>query len=147
MICETFTGPRPKAVWGGRAQKAAAAVLTAAALTMTGCSDAVRSGQASSYLVLTTLQGGPGEAGALGSTLASDVLNVDATTGVQTIFGDRGDAAFELQMKDPVGTSPSPVNSITITQYHVEYVRTDGRNTPGVDVPFPFDGGVTLTVS
>jgi hypothetical protein len=28
----------------------------------------------------------------------------------------------------------------------VVYRRADGRNTPGVDVPFSFDSGVTVTV-
>jgi hypothetical protein len=29
----------------------------------------------------------------------------------------------------------------------VQFIRADGRNTPGVDVPYPFDGGMTATVS
>ena len=45
-------------------------------------------------------------------------------------------------MKDAT-VSPTTNNSVTITGYHVEYRRTDGRNTPGVDVPFGFDGAVT----
>src|SRR5262249_8746698 len=28
----------------------------------------------------------------------------------------------------------------------VQYRRSDGRNTPGVDVPNPFDSGLTVTV-
>jgi len=36
---------------------------------------------------------------------------------------------------------------VTITRYHVDYVRSDGRNTQGVDVPYSFDGGVTFTVT
>ena len=28
----------------------------------------------------------------------------------------------------------------------MRFVRADGRNTPGVDVPYGFDGGMTLTV-
>jgi len=28
----------------------------------------------------------------------------------------------------------------------VVYRRTDGHNTPGVDVPYPFDAAVTVTV-
>ena len=50
-------------------------------------------------------------------------------------------------MKDVRRPGPSPVNAITITQYHVEYVRSDGRNVQGVDVPFAFDGAVTVTVA
>jgi hypothetical protein len=94
---------------------------------------------------MTSLQGAPGTSGSFGAILSSDVLNVDPT-GKQSIAPDRGLATVELAMKDPLA-SPSTANSITITQYHVEYVRSDGRNTPGVDVPYPFDGGVTVTVA
>ena len=38
-------------------------------------------------------------------------------------------------MKDPGSvdspTMPSSTNLITVTRYHVRYVRSDGRNTPG----------------
>jgi hypothetical protein len=139
------TEQRSKAVWGGRVSLALALTST---MLMSSCSNAVRQGTGSSYLVMTSLQGGRGDSGDLGTSLSSDVLTiVDEATGEATIFGDRGQAAFELQMKDPNGLGPSPVNAITITQYHVEYVRSDGRNTPGVDVPYPFDGAVTVTIS
>ena len=41
---------------------------------------------------------------------------------------------------------PSTNNEVTITRVHVAYRRTDGRNTPGVDVPYAFDTGATATV-
>jgi len=136
---------RGKAVWGVRV---AGLGIAAMVLLSASCSSAVRQGTGSSYLVITTLTGARGDAGEFGTTLSSDVLTVvDAATGETTIFGDRGQAQFELQMKDPNGLGPSPVNAITITQYHVEYIRSDGRNTPGVDVPYPFDGAITVTVS
>ena len=28
----------------------------------------------------------------------------------------------------------------------MRFIRADGRNTPGVDVPYPFDGAMTVTV-
>ncbi|MEZ5284082.1 MAG: hypothetical protein R2712_04580 [Vicinamibacterales bacterium] len=43
-------------------------------------------------------------------------------------------------------TAPSSLNQITITRYHVTYRRSDGRNTPGVDVPYGFDGAITATI-
>ena len=53
-------------------------------------------------------------------------------------------------MKDPGTTTnpstPTSANFITVTRYHVKYVRSDGRNTQGVDVPFEFDGGASVTV-
>jgi hypothetical protein len=123
---------RRKAVWGGRV-RVAMAVLSA--LVASSCSEAIRSGQASSYLVMTSLTSGGS------STLASDVRN-DTTGGIRE---DAGQASFQLNMKDTLN-APTPNNAITLTQYHVEYVRADGHNIQGVDVPYAFDGGVTLTV-
>jgi hypothetical protein len=148
MTCESNNRPRPAAAWTRRIRRTGILVLGTLLAASSGCTDAARNGEGDSYLVITTLQGGPGEGeGPLFASLASDVLNVDETTGEQTIFGDRGQASFQLVMKDTGGPGPSPVNAITLTQYRVEYIRADGRNTPGVDVPFPFDSGMTLTVT
>ena len=43
-------------------------------------------------------------------------------------------------------TAPTTANYITVNQYRVRYIRTDGRSVEGVDVPFGFDGGMTVTV-
>ena len=48
-------------------------------------------------------------------------------------------------LKD-ITVSPSTNNDVTITRYRVTYRRADGRNTPGTDVPYPFDGAITGTV-
>jgi hypothetical protein len=134
---------RRKVVWGSRIRMA----MVLGLLLVTSCSKAIRTGQSPGYLIMTTLQGAPGLSGSFGSTLASDVLNVNPTTGAQSIASDRGQASLQLAMKDSLGPAPTDVNSITITQYHVEYIRSDGRNVQGVDVPFAFDGAVTVTVS
>jgi hypothetical protein len=39
------------------------------------------------------------------------------------------------------------MNAVTINRYRVTFRRADGRNTPGVDVPFPFDSAVTFTIA
>jgi hypothetical protein len=125
---------RRKAVWGGRAKLL---IALAAAAAVSSCSEAVRTGQGSSYLVMTNLTGGPQN----DATVESDVVS---DTG--SIFTDVGTATFELQMKD-VLDNPTPNNSITLTQYRVEYVRTDGHNVQGVDVPFAFTSGLNVTVT
>src|SRR5262249_3542350 len=77
--------------------------------------------------------------------LASDV----STKG--TAFEDHGFATISLGLKDigPAGTTATPTsnNFVTVTRYHVQYRRADGRNAPGVDVPYPFDGATTGTVT
>ena len=130
---------RRKAVWGARIRMAVALM---GALLLTSCSDAVRTGQASSYLVLTSLQSSAGS-----TVVQSDVRNVDATIGASGVVNDPATAAFQVAMKDVGGLAPSPNNAITITQYHVKFTRTDGRNVEGVDVPYAFDGAVTTTIT
>ncbi|HET7695101.1 MAG TPA: hypothetical protein VFK57_05285 [Vicinamibacterales bacterium] len=126
---------RGKAVWGGRVVRLGLAVLV---LLSASCSKTIRTGQASSYLVITSLVGGPQS----DNTVESDVISDEGT-----VFTDVAEATFQLQMKDPNGLGPGPVNAITLTQYRVEYVRSDGRNVEGVDVPFSFTSGVTATIS
>jgi hypothetical protein len=130
-----------KAVWGAPV-RLAIAIGCAAALT--SCGEAVRQGQGNSYLIITSLQGSAGGGGTAGSQMLSDVETI--VDGVPSVFNDTGQAVLQLAMKDQL-TSPSTVNSITVTQYRVEYFRTDGHNVQGVDVPYSFDGAVTVTVA
>jgi hypothetical protein len=138
------TEQRGKAVWGVRA---VALLAIWGALALASCSKVMRTGQSPSYLVITTLEGSPGLNGTFGTTLASDVLNVNEETGRTSIAQDSGRVTLTLAQKDPLGPAPSAANSVTISQYHVEYIRGDGRNRQGIDVPYAFDGAVTATVS
>jgi hypothetical protein len=68
-----------------------------------------------------------------------------------TIFNDAGQAVLRLSPKD-IGapgatTSPSSNNEVTITRVHVKYIRADGRNVQGVDIPYEFDSAATATVT
>jgi hypothetical protein len=83
---------------------------------------------------------------------ASDVVNnrtspapCSPANPCPTILNDAGVASIAVVMKD-VTVGPTTNNDVTITGFHVQYRRTDGRNTPGVDVPFAFDGAVTVTI-
>ena len=142
----TRSGVSRKAVWGG-AVRASIAVAFAAA---SGCGDLVRQGTGSSYLIVSAFEAASGATPqAFGGTLQSDVLTV--VDGSGTIFNDVGRVRLSLAMKDAGGagapTTPTVNNSITLNRYRVEFIRADGRNTEGVDVPFAFDGAVTATVS
>lgn len=136
---------RRKAVWGGR-------VLAAVsfAVVLSSCGQMARQGQASSYLIINSLEGATGaDPSKFGGTLLSDVVTVVSDS--PTIFNDVGRLTMSLGLKD-VGTPGSPTtpttnNAITVNRYHVQYIRADGRNTPGVDVPYPFDGAFTVTVT
>ena len=126
----------------------------------TSCGDVVRTGRSPSYLVIDSLAGIRGGVTLLPpvNPLISDVVtNVSSpppcTQDVPcpTIFSDPAQVVMHIALKDP-GTATAPtvatqVNAVTITRYHVDYIRADGRNTPGVDVPYGFDSAVTVTVS
>ena len=117
------------------------AVLAAASLS---CGDVVRQGRSPMYLTLDSLQASPGGGTATpSSVLLSDVQRIDATG--PTTFNDMGSATFNVVAKD-VGVAPTSNNEVTITRYHVSFRRADGRNIPGVDVPYAFDGAVTALV-
>jgi hypothetical protein len=138
---------RRKAVWGGRGRMAAAVLGT---LLASSCGQAVGTGQGPAYLVLTSLtaaKGGGVNSGTFTSSLPSDVITlVPALTGPPSIFADNGEADLLLQSKDNLET-PSAANAVTLTQYHVKYIRSDGHNVQGVDVPFEFDGGLGVTIA
>ena len=134
-----------------------AVVLSALALLSASCTTAQLQGQASSYVIVDAMAAASGATPATFSgSLGSDVqTNVKTTIDgkevlVPTVFEDPGRATFHLALKDPGGvnnpTTASSVNAVTFTSYHVTFTRADGRNTPGVDVPYPFDGGMTVTV-
>ena len=131
-----------KAVWGARVRVAGAAVLL---LSTIACGDLSRQGSASTYLIVTSVQAASGaDPGTFSTSLSSDVITfVDDSP---TVFADGGLVTFTLATKDP-GAATSPQNSITVDRYRVRFVRSDGRNVEGVDVPYGFDGAFTVTVS
>jgi hypothetical protein len=131
--------------------------VTVACAAAAGCGDVVRQGRAPVQLVITAIEVASGaEPEQFGGTLLSDVVTLverevnGQQVDVPTIFNDLGEVTMTLILKDPgqPGTtvSPTAINQVTITRYRVVYRRSDGRNTPGIDVPFPFDSGVTFTV-
>lgn len=132
--------------------------LAAIGAVTASCGDVARSGRSPVYLVIDSLRATAGTTGGTASSfLQSDVLRLVTTPApcstaspCPTIESDNGLATFHLSLKDIgsnlVPTDPSSNNQVTISRYRVNYRRADGRNTPGVDVPYGFDGAITLTV-
>jgi hypothetical protein len=123
-----------------------------AAVAASGCGDYVRQGNGPAQAIVAVLEGASGaEPGKFGGTMLSDVITLVKKTvnqqevRVPTVFNDLGRVTVSAEMKDPV-VSPTAINSITFNRYRVTYIRADGRNTPGVDVPYGFDSAVTFTV-
>ena len=131
------------------------AALVAASVS---CGDVSRQGSSPVYLVIDSLQairGGP-QTGTPSSSLISDVITLVTTGGnctpaapCPTIFGDSGSVTLRAPLKDTGSTAPLSAttnNEVTINRVHVEYVRADGRNVQGTDVPYAFDTTITGTI-
>ena len=128
--------------------------------TSVSCGDVVRQGKSPVFLGIDSLQGlrGAVTPGQPSGVLTSDVLTLvtspapcTTTAPCPTIFNDFGRVQLRVVPKD-IGspTSPSSIstnNDVTLYRYRVRYIRADGRNVQGVDVPYAFDGGITATVS
>jgi hypothetical protein len=130
-------------------------VLAVTAGAAVACGDAVTQSKSPMLLVVNTLEAAPtGGHGANTFTgnLLSDVIVLattpapcSTTSPCATVFNDLGRVTLASQPKN-IAIQPTSNNQVTINRYHVEFVRADGHNTPGVDVPFPFDGSVTGTI-
>jgi hypothetical protein len=136
----------------------AGATAVAALAGSVSCGDVVRQGKAPVIVVVDSMRAASGaEPGNIGAFLLSDVQTlvdqeVDGeTVQVPVIFNDVGQATMRLIPKDAgtgaVTLNPTQWNAVTINRYRINFIRADGRNTPGVDVPFPVDGAVTATLS
>jgi hypothetical protein len=144
MQMQSGFSSRSKVVWSARLRVVALAV---SALVAGSCGQATRDGRAASYIILESLAGARGgdSSAPASSVLLSDVL----TNG--TVFEDPGRVRARIALRNAgaptAPTTPTVNNQITVTRYRVVYRRADGRNQPGVDVPHPFDGAVTFTVT
>jgi len=122
------------------------AVIGAAAILAAGCGDFIRNDRAPVTLVINDLTAGEG---ANPSTF-TNTLRSDVRSNSGTIFDDVGRVTMSLTLKDPgipaAASVPSAINEVTITRFRVAFRRSDGRNTAGVDVPFPFESAVTFRV-
>ena len=135
-----------KAVWTVGAWLTTAVML----LGSVSCGELTRQGTSPSYLIVQTMEAASGaDPGTFGNPLLSDVVTV--VNQVPTIFNDLARVQFTLGLKDPgaaaTPVSPTQNNWITVDRYHVRFIRADGHNIEGVDVPYAFDGGMAVTVS
>lgn len=128
-----------------RYRQAGTVALVAAALAASvSCTAKVREGKSSSYLVIDSLKAVAGPETEFEDTLSSDVQTKGG------VYEDTGKVKLHVALKD-IGTTDSPTevtanNLITIERYRVSYVRSDGRNVQGTDVPYAFDGAITGTI-
>lgn len=143
---------------GGIASLCRGPLLTAVVAALVSCGDVVRNDRSAVILEIVSLQAAPGNhptqlAGSLVSSVITNITSPPPCTTSNpcpTIFNDVGQVNLAIVPKNigqPGGPlTPTTNNEVTIDRFHIDYVRSDGRNIPGVDVPWSWDGAVTGTV-
>ena len=128
---------------------AAAACLLATA----SCGgELLRTGRSPVMLTINSIETINGATNDTAANLRSDVQTLveqsigGVTVRVPTIFNDNATANIGVIPKDREAPT-SAINSVTLTRYRINFRRADGRNTPGVDVPFGWDGGLSATIA
>lgn len=130
-----------------------------AAAAAPGCSEFARQGRSPSQLVIVRLetpavefvqlQGGTGVPGSIQQISGFGVGPLFSD--VNPPNSDRGRVVLRQILRDPgapgAPSVPTPLNDITVTEFEVRYRLPNGRSTPGVDVPHPVRGGLTITLS
>lgn len=112
---------------------------------LASCNKVENHSRSASMLIVESILGTTAD-GNEANFLQSDVLKTsDAGS---TVVADTATATFRVQTLDPAPImGPSQYNDVVLDRYTVSYSRTDGKNTPGVDVPYPFEGSLTATVA
>ncbi len=110
------------------------------------CNPIENESQSDSLLVVLSLTGTDIEGNEV-DFLQSDVVVIDPDTGLPSVAADAAKATFTAKLIDP---SPdlvaSQYNSITVNRYTVTYIRSDGNNRQGVDVPYSFEGSLSALI-
>jgi len=115
-------------------------VLIPVAFTLFSCNPLENKTASNTMLLLEILTGLDMEGNTV-SYLESDVLRIDPDSGTQTIVADPAIAILKAKLLDPLPINPpSDYNNILLTRYTVNYFRSDGKNTEGVDIPYSFEG-------
>ena len=119
--------------------KAAAMAALTLSLALAGCSaDYVENSQAPVLLVITAINDG--------AQLDSDIRNgTNAPDQGEFVCENEVPVDFVLQSKNP-GSPASTSSTVLLTGYEVQYSRTDGRATEGVDVPYRITGNLAASI-
>lgn len=115
----------------------------ALALLAAGCDNKASDNNTSNtYLFTVEMRGDDGD------DITSDVcIGTVADPELCSVFNDNAIVTMLAAPKDQSAfVNPNGLNDIFINRYRVTFIRSDGRNVPGVDVPYPFDGATSFRV-
>lgn len=122
------------------------AALAAAAVLLAACNPVETTSQSATVLKIASLTGFDLK-GSTQNYVTSDVLFVDPDTGAQSWIADPARVSFSAELLDPKSINgASTMNDVLVTRYVVTFERSDGRNAQGTDVPYSFEGSMSVLV-
>ncbi len=121
------------------------ALVLGMSLSFYGCNKISDESTSAVKLVMSRLTG-VNWTGNESSVLESDVLVQNPDTGTSTVQNDYGNAYIIAYPYNPNEAASSLYENVQLKEYHVSYVRSDGRNQEGVDVPYSFWGRISALI-
>lgn len=116
------------------------------AILLTSCNPVENETTSASLLIVLDISGTDVDGNSV-NFLQSDVLHTDSGSGAKTIIADIATATMTAELVNPLSaTGPSPYNAVTVERYVVSFMRADGKSTEGVDVPYSFEGYLSVVV-
>jgi len=116
-------------------------IITLLAIGLVGCSQLDKLSQSGSKLLLISLTGNDLEGSAGSPVIFSDV-SVN-----NSIINDNCVASLSAVLLDcRTGCEATYYQAVNIDQVDVSFRRPDGKNTPGVDVPYSFTQPVSMLI-
>jgi hypothetical protein len=141
MLAHEIPSHEAGQAWRKAMRALSVSVAGALALALGACTpDFVEQSQANVIVRITKITGDQGGGG--GDSGIGDVLNSD----VDPVFNDNATLNFESVPKNPRGLTLGQFNDVFLERYEVLYLRSDGRNQEGVDVPFRITGPLATLV-
>jgi hypothetical protein len=117
------------------------AVILTAFLALVSCNPVDNDSRSASLLLIDNILGVDAD-GTNANYLQSDVLMSNGSVRADSITAT---LRAELLDPDPL-LGASQYNDIVLTRYLVSFTRTDGKNVPGQDVPYPFEGSMSTVI-
>jgi hypothetical protein len=115
-------------------------VILGAALAVACTPDFVEQNASNVLLRVTGVAAEAGGDGEGGATLISDIASTEG------VFNDNVTITLQNLSKNPSIPAPGAFNDVVVERYQIRYVRSDGHNAEGVDVPFSISGGLSTLI-
>jgi hypothetical protein len=115
-----------------------AVIAIIGAILMTACDpDILTKDKSDTYIRISDIVGVSGHDDEEGDFILSDV---------DPVFNDNVTLTIEAYSKNLIDETSSFLKDVTLEQYDIRYVRADGHNIEGVDVPYGISGKLTQTI-